>query len=339
MAAPARIAIARSLAGAPAGVAIAAAMIADRDPEVAHAALRSALAIARGGELVPASAIAAANDAALAALTAHLDARDAAGAWSACARGELEIATRRCVARVMWASALDAAAAGHDPAPLAATARHLIGDRDADRRRALDVVQELQTGRAEILAVFERWLRPPVAAERSGQEAGPLGSMTRGRDAAAEIAAFDPWLASLAKGELAAREPTLVELRRPALFASVAGPALAALAEHASRRTIDGELFRTGDAGDTMFVVAKGALLARRPPADDRKIDAGGVVGELAVLTRAPRAATVLAAGSAEVLAIDRATFTAAARRAPELVLGLSSTLAGWLAPNRPDVL
>jgi len=47
----------------------------------------------------------------------------------------------------------------------------------------------------------------------------------------------------------------------------------------------------------------------------------------------------VLAPDGAEVLAIDRATFTAAARRAPELVLGLSSTLAGWLAPNRPDVL
>jgi Cyclic nucleotide-binding domain len=324
MAPPARIAVARSLAGAPAGVAIAALLIADRDPEVAHAALRSALAIARGGELVAATAIASANDAALAALVAHLDARDAAGAWSACARGELEIATRRCVARVMWASALDAAAAGRDPAPLAATARHLTGHRDADRKRALDVVQELQTGRGQILAVFERWLRPPVPAER---------------DAAAEIAAFDPWLASLATGELAAREPTLVELRRPALFASVAGPALAALAEHASRRAVDGELFRSGDPGDTMFVVAKGSLIARRPPGDDRKIDAGGVIGELAVLTRAPRAATVLAPEGAEVLAIDRATFTAASRRAPELVLGLSSTLAGWLAPNRPDVL
>jgi CRP-like cAMP-binding protein len=64
------------------------------------------------------------------------------------------------------------------------------------------------------------------------------------------------------------------------------------------------------------------------------------VLGELAVLTRAPRAATVIAAdGGATVLAIDRAAFTDASRRAPELVLGLSATLAGWLAPNRPDVL
>ena len=60
----------------------------------------------------------------------------------------------------------------------------------------------------------------------------------------------------------------------------------------------------------------------------------------LAVLTHSPRAATVTAAApDTEVLAIDRSVFATAARRAPELVLGLSATLAGWLAPNRPDVL
>ncbi|HET9991507.1 MAG TPA: hypothetical protein VFQ65_23420, partial [Kofleriaceae bacterium] len=83
-----------------------------------------------------------------------------------------------------------------------------------------------------------------------------------------------------------------------------------------------------------------GTLLARRAGAPDRRIETGGVVGELAVLTHAPRAATVVAAdGGASVLAIDRAAFSDASRRAPELVLGLAATLAGWLAPNRPDVL
>jgi NTE family protein len=88
-----------------------------------------------------------------------------------------------------------------------------------------------------------------------------------------------------------------------------------------------------------MFVVVEGALVARRAGAPDRRIAAGGVVGELAVLTGAPRAAAVASDGSARVLEIDRDAFTAATRRAPELVLGLSATLAGWLAPNRPDVL
>jgi CRP-like cAMP-binding protein len=322
----ARTAIGRALAGAPAGAALVGTLLGADEPEVAHAALRTALAIARGGEALPAGPIAHANRVALAALVAHLDARDAAaqadGAWSACARHELELATRRCVARLLWATAVEAAAAGRDPAPLAATARVLVNGREADRRRALDVVQELQAGRGEILAVIERWLRPAVPADR-----------------AHGLATFDPWLAELAAGRLAEIEPLLVALRRPALFTTIAGPALAELATRARHRTIEGELFAAGATGDTMFVVTAGALHAQRAAAADRVIEVGGVVGELAVLTQAPRAATVVARARAEVLEIDREAFAAAARRAPELLLGLSATLAGWLAPERPDVL
>jgi CRP-like cAMP-binding protein len=318
-----RTAIARALAGAPAGTSLVAALLADDDHEVADAALRTALAVARGGGTLPAEPIAKANRVALAALVAHLDARDASSSWSACARHELELATRRCVARLLWAAAVEAAAAGRDPAPLAATARHLTGGRDADRRRALDVVQELQAGRAEMLAVIERWLRPAV------ERPGPTHALDT----------VDPWLAQLGAGELAWLEPLLVALRRPALFATVAGPALASLATRATPRTITGELFALGSDGATMFVVTAGTLHAQRPGTPARTIEPGGVVGELAVLTHAPRAATVRAEGTAEVLEIDRETFAAASRRAPELVLGLSATLAGWLAPERPDVL
>jgi NTE family protein len=130
-----------------------------------------------------------------------------------------------------------------------------------------------------------------------------------------------------------------VALRRTALFALLAGPALAALGDRAERRSVTGELFHTGDAGDAMFVVVSGALVAHRAGDAERRIEAGAVVGELAVLTHAPRAATVCADGTAEVIAIDRDAFAAAARRAPELVLGLAATLAGWLAPDRADAL
>jgi hypothetical protein len=323
----ARAALARTLAGTPDGVDLIAALVDDPDPEVALAALRSALGVVRSGGALPAARILAAHDTALAALEAHLDARDAIvdAPVSVCARGELDVATRRCVARVLCAAAIEAAAAGRDPAPIAATARHLIGGADADRKRALDVVQELQA-RPALLAAIERWLRP---AKSPGDTA-----------ALAAIARFDPWLARLARGELATLEPMLVDLRRPALFSSLAGPALAALAERASRKRITGTLFSTGDAGETMFVVTAGALSASRPGSPERRIGLGEVVGELAVLTHAPRAATIAAAsGDAEVIEVDRGTFAAAALRAPELVLGLSATLAGWLAPKRPDVL
>jgi hypothetical protein len=321
----ARLAVARALAGAPSASALVAALLADADPEVAHAALRTALAVARGGAELPAGPIADAHAAALAALVAHLDARDAAGAWSPCARHELELATRGCAARLLWAVAVEAAAARRDPAALAAVARRLIGGREPDRRRALDVVQELQTGRAEILEVLERWLRPPVARDGGAPDLSGIWAQ--------------PWLARLAGGELSPLEPELTALRATPLFSTMAGPALAALAERARRLELDGVVFAEADQGDAMYVVIAGTLLARRRPAPERRIGPGGVVGELAVLTSAPRAATVVTDGPATVLEIDRETFAAAARRAPELVLGLSATLAGWLASNRPDVL
>jgi hypothetical protein len=317
----ARAAVARALAGAPAGSAIVARLVDDRDPEVAQAALRTALAFARGGTALAHDRIAAGFEAALAALVAHLDARDAAPVtWSGCMRAELEIATRRCVARVLWASAVEAAAAGRDAAPLAATARRLISGSDAERKRALDVAQELQA-RPAMLEAIERWLQPPRARPEVGS-----------------LAHHDAWLAQLLAGELAALEPVLTALRRPPLFSSIAGSALADLAARATAEHVTGTLFEDGAAGDTMFIVTDGALLARRD-GTERRVEAGTVVGELAVLTRAPRAATVLADGAADVLVIDHTAFAAASRRAPELVLGLSATLAGWLAPNRPDVL
>ena len=319
----ARIAIARALAGAPEGAALVGALLGGNDPEVAHAALRTALAIARGGGTLPEAPIAAANRVSLEALVLHLDARDASADWSPCAKQELEIAIRRCVARVLWAAAVEAAAAGRDPAALAAAARHLVGGREADRRRALDVVQEVQSGRSEILAVIERWLRPADPTPGSP----------------AVLAPVDAWLSDLCSGKHAALEPTLVALRRPALFASISGPALAVLATRAIRRQVSGQVFAAGTEGDSMFVVIDGTLEAVRPGAPPRKISIGGVVGEVAVLTHAERAATVTAVGTADVLEIHRDTFAAVAQRAPELVAGLSATLAGWIAPERPDVL
>jgi hypothetical protein len=317
----ARIGLARALGGARRGGAIVGELIADRDPEVAHAALRSALAIARTTQ-IPANRVAAANEAALAALAAHTRARAGAAAWSELARGELTVATRRCVARLLWAAAVGAAAAGRDPAPIAATARHLVAGVDADRKRAIDVAQELAMPPG-VLAELERWLAPP-----SGE---------RDDAAIAGLATHDAWLAGLIQRD---DGPTaLSALRRAPLFASVAGPALAELASRATTRRVDGTLFAVGDAGDAMFVVTAGTLVASRSGGRVRRISPGGVVGEVAVLTSSPRASDVVADGTAEVLAIDRASFQAASARAPELVLGLAAALASWLAPTRADVL
>nr|MBA3465436.1 cyclic nucleotide-binding domain-containing protein [Deltaproteobacteria bacterium] len=181
----------------------------------------------------------------------------------------------------------------------------------------------VQSGRSEILAVIERWLRPAESTPGASTMLAPV----------------DAWLAELCSGQHAAIEPTLLALRKPALFASISGPALFVLATRATRRSVTGEVFAAGTDGDSMFVVISGTLEAVRPGARPRTIEVGGVVGEVAVLTHAERAATVTAIGTTEVLEIHRDTFASVAQRAPELVAGLSATLAGWIAPERPDVL
>ena len=341
----AKLAAARAAASTPAGVHLISALLHDRDPEVAYAALRSAVALARGGTLLPTDRIAAAHGNALAALASYLDVRDALATASVHAAhtaddasAELALATRRCVARLLWAGALEAAAAGRDPALLAATARHLVGGGEAERKRALDVTQELQA-RPDAIAAIERWLgAPPPAGPRDTADDGARGGMADVRARALEVlAAHDAWLAALLER---GPDPRLAALRSTALFASVAGPALAVMAERVEARDVEGVLFSAGDAGDAMFVVVAGAVVALRDGQAERRIAPGEVVGELALLTRAPRATTVRAAEpGTRVLAIDRTAFAAAARRAPEIVLGLSATLAGWLAPHRPDRL
>jgi predicted acylesterase/phospholipase RssA/CRP-like cAMP-binding protein len=73
-------------------------------------------------------------------------------------------------------------------------------------------------------------------------------------------------------------------------------------------------LMRQGDPGDAAYTVCSGRLevLAERPPPVRRVGDLrrGDTLGELALLTGAPRAASVRALRDSELLAIDRDAFT-----------------------------
>ncbi|MBE7450102.1 MAG: cyclic nucleotide-binding domain-containing protein [Kofleriaceae bacterium] len=75
-----------------------------------------------------------------------------------------------------------------------------------------------------------------------------------------------------------------------------------------------------------MFVVLAGRL--RLAGADAPAMTAGSVVGELALVDDAPRAATVIADEPTEVMVVERAAFAAALDRWPELGLALLRTLA-----------
>jgi MFS family permease len=72
-------------------------------------------------------------------------------------------------------------------------------------------------------------------------------------------------------------------------------------------------LLREGDVGDRAYLVAEGELVAERAGREIGRVEAGAVVGEIALLYDAPRNATVRALAPTRLLAIDRDEFLAAA--------------------------
>jgi predicted acylesterase/phospholipase RssA len=94
-------------------------------------------------------------------------------------------------------------------------------------------------------------------------------------------------------------------------------------------------LFHEGEPGDRLYVVRSGRL---RVVAEHdgrgrilRLLGSGAVLGELAVLTGAPRSAGVQAVRDAELLEIDGERFQELLYRSPELGVGLATALAAQI--------
>ncbi|HEY7628770.1 MAG TPA: cyclic nucleotide-binding domain-containing protein [Ilumatobacteraceae bacterium] len=122
-------------------------------------------------------------------------------------------------------------------------------------------------------------------------------------------------------------------LQRVALLSEVAGHALVSVARLVEEVRVDaGVTFITcGAMEDWLFVVASGRVLAH---IDDRplaEIGTGGVVGELAVLSPAPRAASVTALEPTLLLRLRRAPFEELLDDHPEICRAVIGTLARML--------
>lgn len=133
-------------------------------------------------------------------------------------------------------------------------------------------------------------------------------------------------------------EPSVAEfLRHVPLLAEVPDELRAQLADRARGvRVAAGEwLFHEGDAGDSAFVVHTGRLEVVADGTAIREIKRGGVIGELALLRSAPRAASVRAKRDAHLLEVRREDFEALMTQAPAFALALTRTLAQQLAEVR----
>jgi len=118
----------------------------------------------------------------------------------------------------------------------------------------------------------------------------------------------------------------------------VAGPVLSSLFDGAALRRLkaDEALFVAGDPGDGCYRLEQGLLkvVVTSPRGDERilaMLGPGAIVGELAMLDREPRSASVFAVRDCELSFISRAAFEERTVRHPEIYQYLINVLANRL--------
>jgi NTE family protein len=174
---------------------------------------------------------------------------------------------------------------------------------------------------------------PPLAdAARAvlGGGAEPPAPPPRARRAIA----LDAAAPAAGRAESAAGFLALVPLfapLEPAMLETVAGRS------RASRVTAGDWLFREGDPGDALYVVRAGRLevVDETAGAVIRELGRGEAVGELALLTSSTRSASVRAARTSDLVAIDRADFDELLHEVPALALALTRALGEQLRQVR----
>jgi hypothetical protein len=131
----------------------------------------------------------------------------------------------------------------------------------------------------------------------------------------------------------------LVVLRSVPLFAALPPQDLKPIAAIATEHRFDDAdtIAEQGDPGEEMHIIVEGyVMVILREPNGHRRVlavrSAGDVIGEMAVLTSAPRMASLAAKGAVRLLTIGRREFESMLRERPETSLALLRVLCGRLA-------
>ena len=96
----------------------------------------------------------------------------------------------------------------------------------------------------------------------------------------------------------------------------------------------DKVLIQEGERGREFFVIVSGEVEVLRKGRKVASLGPGSFVGEMALLSKTPRAATVTAVTPLHVLAIDDRAFLGLLEKMPDLCIKIASALAERVAAN-----
>jgi hypothetical protein len=136
-------------------------------------------------------------------------------------------------------------------------------------------------------------------------------------------------------------------LRNVPLFADLSPQDLRRIADIASEQCfVEGEVVAgQGEAGDELHIVVDGEVRVLRrestagPDVELARRSRGDVVGEMALITRNPRIASVVAAGNVRTLRVGRAAFEGVLRERPETAIAVIHILSARLAERTHDAV
>lgn len=127
-------------------------------------------------------------------------------------------------------------------------------------------------------------------------------------------------------------------LRTIPLFTHVADGDLEQIASHLIERRYprNTTIVEEGLPGDYMYIIREGRVKVTKLSEDGREkilafFEQGHFVGDMALLDRAPRSASVKALTPVRVLALSRADFTGLIRKSPDLAIAVIRELSGRL--------
>jgi CRP-like cAMP-binding protein len=97
---------------------------------------------------------------------------------------------------------------------------------------------------------------------------------------------------------------------------------------------VDKELTREGDRGREFFVLLEGAAVVRRGGRKVNVLGPGDFFGEIALVSRSPRTATVTTTAPSRLLVITEGRFRSLLDHSPRIQLRVLEALADRLAPS-----